>query len=531
MSAERDQFRSIPNALSTVKHWWNLPSMVRLNWFISVIFVGQALNGFDDGINGNLQSFDSWHEALGNPSSSDIGLLNASAYLAGLCTAPAAWYVSDRWGRRWCVRWSALCALLGTTLGCIAGAAGHGYALFVVSRIVFGSGLAFGLMISPVILQELSHPFQRETIAALFNPNYAIGGFICAWISFGTSFMPETSSWNWRLVYLLQLAPALYLLISIQFVPETPRWLMSKGREEEARAILVKYHGNGDPSDELVLFEIEEIKEALKNERELRQDTWREVFAKKGNRHRIAIVLLIVICQNLSGTAIIGNYYTQILALVGITGTTKQTGINVGLTGTVWAGAMTGVYLVGRLKRRVHLMGAWTALICVSIAFTTTAALYQRNGNLAAGKANVAFLYLYDFCFFLACGPLFFAYQVECLPFSMRAKGAFIWGVTNKVISVFNAYVNSIALGNIGWKYYTVYNTLLVCQLIGMYFLCVETKERGFTLEEIAVLFDGPAGAPQVDAAPYEAGIHAAGLDKKGNAVSGVKEADSDSEK
>ncbi|BGP20146.1 hypothetical protein JCM10213_000769 [Rhodosporidiobolus nylandii] len=522
MSTLRGEYTHIPNCL-TGKRWWNVPGVVKLNWFISVVFVGQALNGFDDGITGNLQAYPEWYEALGTNSSSDIGLLNASAYIAGLVTAPAASYVADRWGRKWCIRWSALCALLGTTLGCIAGAAGNGYALFVASRVVFGSGLAFSLMISPIILQELAHPLQRDRIAALFNPNYAIGGFICAWISFGTSFM--RGHFAWRVVYLVQVVPALYMLVAIAFVPETPRWLMSKGREEEAFDLLVKYHGNGNPEDELVLFEFEEIKEALKKEKELKQDSWGEILTRKGNRHRLAIVLLIVICQNLSGTAIIGAYYTQVLAQVGITGTTKQTGINVGLTATVWLGAMVGFLLVQHLPRRVHLMGVWSALLLVSIAFTVTAARYELAGSQAAGLANVAMLYIYDFVFFLVCGPLFFSYFVECLSYSMRAKGALVWGVTNKLISIFNAYVNSIALENIGYRYYIVYNVLLAVQLCGMYFLCVETK--GYTLEEIAVLFDGTA-APTIAASPFEAGAHSS-LEKKTSIAARVQEADGES--
>lgn len=81
-------------------------------------------------------------------------------------------------------------------------------------------------------------------------------------------------------------------------------------------AFLVKYHGNGDPNDELVLFEAQEMREAIalekvstKRVRQLhscstlvlqvrKQDTWAQLFATKGNRHRIAIVMLIVICQN-----------------------------------------------------------------------------------------------------------------------------------------------------------------------------------------------------------------------------------------
>ncbi|KAK4700918.1 cell division control protein 7, partial [Phenoliferia sp. Uapishka_3] len=254
--------------------------------------------------------------------------------IAGLFTAPVAALVADKYGRRWCIRWSAFTALMGSIMGTLPGVNGaSGYGLFIASRIVFGSGLAFSLMISPILLQEMPHPSQRVIMAALFNLNYAIGSFLLAWYLFGMSYV--SGNWSWRSAYLLQAVPAFYMIIAIQFVPETPRWLMSKGREEEAMAFLVKYHGNGDPQDELVLFEFEEMKQALRIEREYKQDTWGQLFATKGNRHRISIVLLIVICQNLSGTAIAGGYYTQILDLVGITGSTQQTGINAGLTGTV----------------------------------------------------------------------------------------------------------------------------------------------------------------------------------------------------
>uniref|UniRef100_A0A0K3CPR3 FGENESH: predicted gene_14.98 protein n=1 Tax=Rhodotorula toruloides TaxID=5286 RepID=A0A0K3CPR3_RHOTO len=516
MAALRGQYRHIPNALHKPGvRWWEI----------------RAFNGFDDGLIGSFQAYPSWHRALGYPSSSAIGLLNAAAYIAGLLTAPVAGYVADRWGRRWCVRYSAIAGLVATAIGACAGIDdASGYAFFIVSRIIFGSGLAFCVVISPILLQELPHPSQRVIIAGLFNTNYAVGNFIAAWLCFGCSYIKN--DWSWRTVYIIQIIPALYLLLAIHFVPESPRWLMSKGREAEALDFLVKYHGDGNPKDELVLFEFGEMKETLQKEKDLRQDTWREIVSRPGNRHRLYIVLLIVSCQNLSGTAIIQYYYTHILKLVGITDTQQVTGLNAGLTFWVWLAAILGVYIVSRVKRRTLLLGAWSALIVVNVAFTVTAAEYTRTGSAAAGergfrpsssfrhahlvadfggRANIALLWLYDGAFFIVCGPLFFSYQAECLSYSMRAKGMMLWGMVNKLISIFNAYVNSIALDEIGWKYYLVYTCILSIQLVGMYFLCVETS--GLTLEEISAVFDGPATAPTVDAGPFEAGLH----EKKGD--------------
>ncbi|KAI5475101.1 MFS sugar transporter [Pseudohyphozyma bogoriensis] len=493
----RDAWKHIPNALTTGgQRWWKNAGVRKLNFFITIVFCGQFLNGIDDNLISGFQALPSWRKDLGNPSQSAIGLLSSSAYIAGLLTAPVAGYVADRWGRRWCIRWSALCALVGALIGCLAGindGGKKGYNLFLVSRLVYGSGV-----------------------------NYAVASFLLAWYLFGMSYL-SNNSWAWRSAYLLQILPAIWMGFWIQFVPESPRWLLSKGRAEEALSFLVKYHGNGDPTDELVLFEFEEMKEQLRVEKEFKQDSWKTFVSTKGNRHRIAIVMLIVICQNLSGSAIAGGYYTQVLDLVGITSSTAQTGINAGLTGTVVLGALFGSSIVDKVPRRKMLLSTWTVLLLIMIGTTITSARYTMYGDLVAGKANVAMVFLFLGTFFIVCGPLFFSYQTECLSYSVRAKGMIIWGISNKIISIFNAYVNSIALGRIGWKYYIVYCVLNFLQLTAMYFLLVETK--GYTLEEIAVMFDGENTA-HVEVAPYEQGLHHD--EKDGQPMSSVKEAESD---
>jgi SP family sugar:H+ symporter-like MFS transporter len=180
---------------------------------------------------------------------------------------------------------------------------------------------------------------------------------------------------------------------------------MAKGREAEAMDFLVKYHGNGNPNDELVNFEFLELKESLEAEKRTKQDTWKEFVSTKGNRHRIAIVLLIVSCQNLSGTAIIQQYYTRILNLVGVSNTQQQTGINAGLTMFVWAVTILAAWVADRVKRRKLLLTTWSCLIVINVAFVVTAQQYEKTGSRAAGIANVVMLWLYDGCF-CTCGFL-----------------------------------------------------------------------------------------------------------------------------
>lgn len=158
------------------------------------------------------------------------------------------------------------------------------FAMFVVSRFILGFGLSFATTAAPSLVSELSHPKDRLTVTAICNTWYAltqfatpeifltdkpgnswfVGSIAAAWITYGTRRIPST--WSWRIPSLLQMAPSLLQLSTIWLLPESPRWLVSKDRDDDALNALKRYHGDGEAT-ELVRLEYEEIRNAIDNEK------------------------------------------------------------------------------------------------------------------------------------------------------------------------------------------------------------------------------------------------------------------------
>jgi hypothetical protein len=141
---------------------------------------------------------------------------------------------------------------------------------------------------------------------------------VVAWLAWGT--MQIKNDWSWRTLTLLQALPAVIQITFIYWVPESPRWHISKDRPEEALRTLAYYHANGDEHNPTVVFEYQEIKETLRLEFEFKSSSNYSDFVKtKGNRYRLAILVSLGIISQYSGNALFSNYMNLIYNSMGIT--------------------------------------------------------------------------------------------------------------------------------------------------------------------------------------------------------------------
>jgi hypothetical protein len=147
----------------------------------------------------------------------------------------------------------------------------------------------------------------------MYNGSWYIGSILSAWITYATLKTLSGSVWAWRIPSILQAVPSLLQAILVWFIPESPRWLVAKGRDSEAVAILVKYHANGRERDPLVYFTYGQIREALSIEHEISNSTsYLTLFKTPGNRRRMRIVLAIGFFSQWAGNGLV-SYYVRLL--------------------------------------------------------------------------------------------------------------------------------------------------------------------------------------------------------------------------
>ncbi|KAH7349496.1 lactose permease [Plectosphaerella cucumerina] len=466
--------------------WYKVRHLISLNLCLIVPLLSSTTLGYDGSMMNGLQTLPQWRSFFGNPEGALLGLMNAVYPLGKVVGMVVVTYVSDRFGRK-------LPLFIGL-VSCIGFAIMQGLAqnlaTFVTARALLGFATSFISQPSPILITEVAYPTHRGKITAMYNTFYYFGAIFAAWSTFGTFKM--TSTWSWRIPSLLQGAIPAIQLLGLYFVPESPRWLVSKGRTEEAHAIFTKYHAGGSEDSPLVDFEVQEVRQAVGAEsQELTSSSWFDLFAGPANRKRTLIAVIVGWFSQWNGVAVTSYYLTLVLNTIGITEAKDQTLINGILQIYNWLIAtFLGALMVDRLGRRPLFLISTAGMLASYIAWTGLTSYFVESRNEGAGRAVVAFIFIFYFFYDIAWTPLLQAYPVEIYPFTLRGRGLSLTYITASTGLIVGNQVNPIAMKAIAWKYYIVFCCILGVLFGIIYVLFPETKGR--TLEEIREVFEGP---------------------------------------
>ncbi|WP_084188783.1 sugar porter family MFS transporter [Salinisphaera hydrothermalis] len=445
-----------------------LPAMAWLA--IAIAALGGMLYGYDIGIIAGALVF--MKSAL-SLSGSEMSLIVAAVLGGGSLATLIGGPIADAIGRKATLLISGVVFAIGVIVTAMAA----GYVGALGGRLIQGIGVGLVTIVVPLYLVEVMPPAIRGRSVTLFQLFLTFGilaGYLVGYFFNGTG--------DWRAMFITALVPAVAFVLLGLVLPKSPRWLIKKGRPDEARAALARTHSA-------------EETESTFNELAAQTDDdgvsarWSLLLAP-GYRRAFFLALGIGLLNQLTGINTLLQFNTVILDQSGLSGgaTAVLGSVTVGLTNFVVT--IIGLVLIDRVGRR-PLLVLGTAGATVALAFMALIHLFTVP-SLFQGYATLAGLI--GFVIFFAIGPGIVVWLAisEVLPLAIRAKGMAVALFANSLMSAILAavFMDIVSVAGYAGAFGLLAVAVFIYMLVAIFPL-PETKGR--KLEEIETHFLGEA--------------------------------------
>ncbi|KAG7444779.1 general substrate transporter [Guyanagaster necrorhizus] len=441
--------------------------------------LGSFLFGYDTGIITTSTAHQSFKTYMGKPNAAATGAI-VSTYIAGEAIGAISQSLfGDTLGRKRFMQLMCIVATIGTVIQTAA----QNYPMFLVGRIL--TGVAVGGLIGtvPIYNSEISPPANRGLIGGLSGYMIGVGGFIANWVGFACGYAPATTSFQWRFPLALQIPPGIILFFGLQFfLPESPRWLITSSRDNEAREVFAQIRGDLSGTD--LDKEFDGMREQILYEKATEVKSLSEAWAKY--KKRVLISVAVQTMTSLTGVNVIGYYQTTLYTKLGITDHTAF--LMVGIYGSV--GIIMNIFSIYFLDRfgRVKLLSWGMTGLCVDLIYCAVMTRYFAGSTNSVGKGFALLgIYLFTTIYYLGLNSTTWLYGVEVLPVSLRSRVVGVSSLSHFVWNVALTEAGPSAFANIGANFYYVFVGTTFLSAIAIFLYFPETK--GKTLEEIAAAF------------------------------------------
>jgi sugar porter (SP) family MFS transporter len=343
----------------------------------------------------------------------------------------------------------------------------------MIGRVIIGIAIGIASFSVPLYISEIS-PTKRRGALVSMNQLMITIGILVSYIS-DYLIASDTNPFSWRWMFYVGFFPALILFIGMFFLPETPRWLIGKGKEEEGRKVLSRVEDPG-----LVEEAVQKIKADIARESE--SASYREIF-KPWLRNALIIAVGIMFVQQFTGINTIIYYSPKIFKIAGIESNTLAIlpSILLGVVNVVFT--IVSIMLLDKLGRRplyfIGLIGMVVALFVLGLSF-----FFEEALGDSLKYFTVASMFLYLMFFAVSLGPLGWLFISEVFPLKVRGVGMSIGSLSNWLFNGIVAFtflklMNAITPAGAFW----LYAALGILGVIWGNKYLPETK--GVTLEKI----------------------------------------------
>lgn len=336
-----------------------------------IVALGGFLMGFDASVVSGVVTFIEPEFKLSNI---ELGWAVASLTLTATLAMMVAGPLSDRFGRCTVLKWAAVLF----SISALASALAPDYFSLVAARMLGGLGVGAALIIAPMYIAEISPPGVRGRMVSFNQLNIVIGISVAFFSNYlilrlGQSDIAwaqtlRLGDWNWRWMLGVEALPAIFYFLALFSVPESPRWLVMHGRNDDALDVMARVSNR-----EQAEAELKEVLESLDAEAGEERGSLRELF-QPAMKLVLTIGIAVAILQQITGINSVFFYAPMIFEQSGIgTDASFMQAVLVGLVNLVFT--VIAIMLIDRLGRKpllgFGLAGIASCMLLLAYGFGT----------------------------------------------------------------------------------------------------------------------------------------------------------------
>lgn len=427
-----------------------------------VASLGGLLSGYDTGVISGALLF--INETWVLPDTLQ-GFLVSSVLIGAVLGAATNGILADMFGRKKIIMATAIIFIIGSVMCAFA----PNVYILILSRIFVGFAVGIVNFVVPLYLSEISPKNLRGTLVSLYQ--WAITAGILFSYFINAAFAEAIYNWRWMLF--AGVLPGIILFIGMCLMPDTPRWLVSNNREEEAKSIFKKIEPDID-----IEKEIEDIKSTLHSEGEEKHFRF-----KKWMIMPFVVGIGIMFAQICTGINTIIYYAPTIFKSAGFDSNLTAIYATTGIGIVNFIMTIIAVFFTDKLGRKPLLYFGLTGVMLSLFALGTSFAFANVLGASLKWVA-VGSLITYIICFAMSLGPIGWILVSEVFPLKIRGIAMSICTVSNFAFNFFVVGSFPVLLHRIGGAYtFWIFGIVSLLCIIFVYFFVPETK--GISLEQI----------------------------------------------